>query len=96
MPVRLHYTWAIVALLGIPVLSGVTIPVALPTMGGVARVLLAVLILALFFGAVALHEGAHLLVAHLLRVHYGALNGMLGRYTYTIETIQFMSTSSVV
>jgi Zn-dependent protease len=74
MPVRLHYTWAIVVLLGIPVLSGAIIPAALPNLGGLARIVLALLILALFFGAVVLHEGAHLLVARLLGVRYGALN----------------------
>jgi Zn-dependent protease len=74
MPVRLHYTWAIVGLLGIPVLSGMLIPAALPTVGGFARVLLALLILALFFGTVLVHEVAHLFVARLFRVRYSALN----------------------
>jgi Zn-dependent protease len=74
MPIRLHYTWGIVVLLGIPVLSGAIIPAALPNLGGFARVVLALLILALFFGTVILHEGAHLLVARRLRVRYGTLN----------------------
>jgi hypothetical protein len=58
MPVRLHYTWLIAALLSVPVMSGVIIPIYLPDMGGLARFGLALLILALFFLSVVLHEGA--------------------------------------
>jgi len=74
MPVRLHYTWLVAALLGVPVLAEMTIPAELPNLGGVGRIVLALLILVLFFGAVVIHEGAHLLTARLFHVRAGALN----------------------
>jgi Zn-dependent protease len=74
MPVRLHYTWLIAALLGVPVMSGVIIPIYLPDMGGLARFGLALLILALFFLSIVLHECAHMLVAWRFQTQRGAIN----------------------
>jgi Zn-dependent protease len=74
MPVRLHYTWIVAALLGIPIIAEVILPAAEPGLGIFARILLSVLIAALFFLAVVLHECAHLIVAGLFRVHVSTLN----------------------
>jgi Zn-dependent protease len=74
LPVRLHYTWLIVLLLGLPILTRVTLPSYLPELGGLANIALALLILALFFGVVVVHELAHLLVARLLRVRFPVMN----------------------
>jgi Zn-dependent protease len=74
LPVRLHYTWLLVLLLGLPILSRVTLPGYLPELGGLATIALALLILALFFGVVVVHELAHLLVARLLRVPFPVMN----------------------
>ncbi len=74
MPVQVHYTWIIVALLGVWVLGGVTLPAFLPASGVLARLLLALLILALCFGAVVIHELAHLLVARTFGVRFLVLN----------------------
>jgi hypothetical protein len=47
MPVRLHYTWLLVALIGIPLLTTIIIPTFLPDSSGLARIALALLILVL-------------------------------------------------
>jgi site-specific recombinase XerD len=62
LPVRLHYTWLLVLLLGLPILSRVTLPGYLPELGSLATIALALLILSLFFGVVVVHELAHLLI----------------------------------
>ena len=66
MPVRLHYSWLIAALIGVPLLATVTIPNSMPDSSAPARILLALLIFVIFLGAVAVHELAHLLVARLI------------------------------
>jgi len=74
MPIRLHYTWVIAAFLGVLALAEVVVPAYLPTMSGSAQIGLALLIVILYFLAVALHECAHLLVANIFKVHLGVLN----------------------
>src|SRR5512134_1492064 len=74
MPVRLHYTWIVAILLGIPVLIEVILPASAPDLSGLARLGLTGLIAALFFLAVVLHECAHLFVAHLFGVRVSTLN----------------------
>jgi Zn-dependent protease len=74
VPVRLHYTWLIAVLIGIPFLTTITIPMSMPDSSTPTRVLLALLILAIFFGAVVVHELAHLLVARLLHVRFPVIN----------------------
>lgn len=72
IPVRLHYTWIIVVLLGGWVLSGMTLPHYLPDLGTPA--LTALMILVLFFLTVVVHELAHLLAASFLNVRVDAIN----------------------
>ncbi|MEP7188364.1 MAG: site-2 protease family protein, partial [Roseiflexaceae bacterium] len=74
MPIRVHYTWLVVVLLGIPVLTNVAIPASLPEIGGLARLALALIVLALFFLVVGIHELAHLLTARLFKVRIPTLN----------------------
>jgi Zn-dependent protease len=74
MPVRLHYTWLLAALIGLPLLTIVMLPAALPDTSRLARLALALLILALLFGAVVVHELAHVLVARLLGVRFPVIN----------------------
>jgi Zn-dependent protease len=74
MPVRLHYTWIVAALLGIPILTEVVIPSYAADLGQLARILLTGLIVTLFFLAVVLHECAHLLVATFFHVRVPTLN----------------------
>jgi Zn-dependent protease len=74
MPVRLHYTWMVAALLGIPIIAEIIVPASAPNLGVFARTLLSVLIAVLFFLTVVLHECAHLLVAGLFRVRVSTLN----------------------
>jgi Zn-dependent protease len=74
MPVRLHYTWIVAVLLGIPIIAEVILPAAVPDLSAFTRILLSVLIAALFFLAVVLHECAHLLVASLFRLRVSTLN----------------------
>ncbi len=74
MPVRLHYTWLFVALIGIPLLTTITIPLYMPDASGLARIALALLILVAVLGSVVVHELAHLLVARLMHVHFPVMN----------------------
>jgi Zn-dependent protease len=74
IPVRLHYTWIVAALLGIPIIAEVILPASAPDLGIFVRILLSALIAVLFFLAVVLHECAHLIVAGLFRVHVSTLN----------------------
>jgi Zn-dependent protease len=74
MPVRLHYTWIVAALLGIPVLAEIILPTYAPNLTGLVRILLAALIAMLFFLVVVLHECAHLLVAEIFHVRVPTLN----------------------
>jgi Zn-dependent protease len=74
MPVRLHYTWLIVALIGVPVLATLTLPSFTPNVSGPVGLLLALLTLVLFLGVVVLHELAHRLVARLMHVRFPVMN----------------------
>jgi Zn-dependent protease len=73
-PLRLHYSWLSVALLGAAVLIGYTLPSALPELGRLGRFALALLIVALALLVVIVHEAAHLLVARALGVAVPAVN----------------------
>jgi hypothetical protein len=64
MPVRLHYTWLVLTLLGVWVIGGVIVPAYFLTSSLVVRSILALVILMLCFGTVVVHELALLLVAH--------------------------------
>jgi Zn-dependent protease len=74
MPVRLHYTWIVAALLGIPIVAEVVLPAYAADLSHLARILLTALIVALFFLVVLLHECAHLVVARIFGVHVRTLN----------------------
>jgi Zn-dependent protease len=74
IPVRLHYTWIIAALLGIPTIAEVILPASAPDMFMFTRIVLSLLIAALFFLAVLLHECAHLIVAWLFHARMSTLN----------------------
>jgi len=74
MPVRLHYTWLIVALIGIPLFTTVTLRIMMPDASGPIRILLALVTLVLILGVVVLHELAHLLVARLMHVRFPVMN----------------------
>jgi Zn-dependent protease len=74
VPVRLHYSWIVAVLLGIPVIAEIILPAAAPDLHFFTRVALSVLIAALFFLAVVLHECAHLFVARLFRARISTLN----------------------
>jgi Zn-dependent protease len=74
IPVRLHYSWIIAILLGIPTLFGAVLPTDAPDYSIWSYALLALLIVLLFCLSVLLHEGAHLFVAWLVRMRVGVLN----------------------
>ncbi|HET9222675.1 MAG TPA: site-2 protease family protein [Roseiflexaceae bacterium] len=73
-PVRLHYSWLIAALIGLPLLTTVILPAALPDSSVPGRLLLALLILATYVGVVIVHELAHLLVARLMHIRFPVMN----------------------
>jgi Zn-dependent protease len=74
MPVRLHYSWLIAALIGVPLLTTVILPTAIPNSSVPGRLLLALLILVTYVGVVIVHELAHLLVARLMHIRFPVMN----------------------
>jgi len=73
-PVRLHYSWLVVALVGVPILVTFMLPAYLPSLGRFARIGLALLVAASYVLVVIVHELGHLLAAHLLRLRVATLN----------------------
>jgi Zn-dependent protease len=85
IPVRLHYTWIVAALLGIPMLAEIVLPASDPELSMLVRILLSVVIASLFFLAVVLHECGHLIVARLFHDRVSTLNIYpLGAITRTL------------
>lgn len=83
IPVRLHYTWLILALLGVVVLPGVIFPAYMPELGRLAGLLLALVTLALYVGVVAIHVLVQIVVARRFNVRFPVVNvyplGLLAR-----------------
>ena len=73
-PVRVHYSWLIAALIGVPVLTTVILPAALPDSSVPGRLLLALLVLVTYIGVVIVHELAHLLVARPMHIRFPVMN----------------------
>jgi hypothetical protein len=73
-PVRLHYSWLIAALIGVPLLTTVILPAAIPDSSVPGRFLLALLILATYVSVVIVHELAHLLVAGIMHIQFPVMN----------------------
>jgi Zn-dependent protease/CBS domain-containing protein len=63
IPVRVHYTWIVVALLGGWIISGRVLAEELPALSWLAHLGSVLLILALGFGSVVLHELGHSIIA---------------------------------
>jgi Zn-dependent protease len=74
MPVRVHYSWLIFALLGLVALPQAVFPAYLPELGRLPGLLLALLVLALYAGIVLVHALAQIVVARLVRVRFPVLN----------------------
>jgi Zn-dependent protease len=74
VPVRVHYSWIIVALLGLVALPRAVFPSYMPDLGLLGGLGLALLVLALYCCVVLVHTLAQLAVARLLGVRFAVLN----------------------
>jgi Zn-dependent protease/CBS domain-containing protein len=63
IPIRMHYTWIIAALIGGWIVSARVLAESLPRLSGLGHLLLVIAILALGLGSIAWHELAHYAVA---------------------------------